>query len=162
MGWQLGQKIAFMIKNLGRDEARSLRGTLFESNRKPLERLTVEIHQALKLATRKEICFDDPKTPFVPRFSIRMSNCMADELEAVTLGEGPHFGAYHRVFARTPQTGQIRVVDNAYFGRVLPMHECLMQKTLHRKSIEIAVKLQVPPLRVAQIDQACNYFGPLS
>ena len=86
---------------------------------------------------------------------------MADEFETVTLGEGFHFGAHHRVFSGAPKTRQIRVVDDAEFSRMLPMHQRLMKKTLHEKSIENAVKLQVPPLRVTEIHQTCNYLGPL-
>ena len=44
---------------------------------------------------------------------------------------------------------------------VAPEHQGLVQKALHREAVEHAIELQVPPLRVTQVDQAGDDLGPL-
>ena len=86
---------------------------------------------------------------------------MTDELEAVPFGEGLHLRNDHGVAARAAQPSQVRVVDDAFPGRIAPEHECLVQETLHRETVEDTIELQVPPFGVTQVDQAGDEPGPL-
>ena len=79
---------------------------------------------------------------------------MTLELEAVLFREAHHLRDDHGVPSRAPQTRQIRVVDDADRGRVAPVHQRLVEEALHREAVETAIELQIPPLRVAQVDQA--------
>ena len=76
--------------------------------------------------------------------------------EAVALGEGGHFRRDHRLLAAAAQPRQVGVVDHALPGGVAPEHQRLVQETLHSEAVERAVELQVPPLRVPQVQQAGN------
>jgi len=46
---------------------------------------------------------------------------------------------------RTVPASQIRVVDDALLRSAAPIHQCLVQKALHREAVERAVELQIPP-----------------
>lgn len=120
----------------------------------PLAGLLVEIFQAVERAAGKEVRFHAPEAAFIARFPVRMVDRMTDESEAVALGEGFHLRNDDRAAPRAAQASQIRVVNDAALGRVAPEHQRLVQKALHREAVEDAIELQVPPLRVPQVDQA--------
>ena len=159
MRWQRIQVMAFVLECLRGNQSRLGNRTMLHPHRGPLECLPVQILQALKAATRQEAGLHAPETPFVSGLSIAMSNFMADEFKAVLLGERDHLGHDDGVLARASQAGQVRVVDNAFAGRMTPVHQRLVQKALHREAVKHAIELEVLSLRVTQVEQTGNHFG---
>ena len=116
LGRQFGQIVAFVLESLGGDQSRLARRAMLHPHRGPLQRLLVHILQALEAAARQEVGFHSPKASLLAGFSVRVANRMAEELEAVALGEGDHFGHDHRLLAAAAQTRQVGVVDHALLG----------------------------------------------
>ena len=82
---------------------------------------------------------------------------MTEELEAVAGGEGGHFRHDHRRVPAAAQPRQVGVVDDALPGRAAPEQERLVQEALHHEAVEDAVELQIPPLGVAEVQQAGDH-----
>ena len=98
--------------------------------------LMVQIFQALEGSSFEEARFDRAKAAFVASFSIRMTDLMAEESKTITFGKRVHLRDDDRAAPGASQPSQIRVVDDALFSRKPPMHQGLVQKTLHRKPVE--------------------------
>jgi hypothetical protein len=146
--------MALMLEELGGDQSCLAGRTILHAHRGPLDRLLVQILQALKTAARQEVGLDCPEASFLPGFSVRMADRMAEEREAVVLGERGHLRHDHRLLAAAAQTCQVGVVDDALLGRVAPEHQRFVQEALHGEAVECPVELQVPPLRVPQVQEA--------
>jgi len=127
---------------------------VFHADRGPLQRLPVQVLQALEAAARQEVGLHAPETSLLAGLSIGVAKRMAEECEAIPLGEGGHLRHDHRLLAAAPQPRQVGVVNHALLGRVAPEHQRLVQETLHGEAVEHAVELQVPPLRIPQVQQA--------
>ena len=156
LGRQFSQVVAFVLECLGWNQLRLTGRAMLHTHRGPLERLPVQILQALEAAARQEVGLDRPKTSLLPGFSVGVADRMAEELEAVALGEGGHLRHDHRQLAAAAQTRQVGVVDDALPGGVAPEHQRLVQEALHGEAVECPVELQVPPLRVPQVQEAGN------
>ena len=154
LGRQFGQIVAFVLESLGGDQSRLAGRAVLHAHRGPLECLLVQILQALEAAARQEVGLDRPETSLFSGFSVRVADRMAEEHEAVALGEGGHFRHDHRPLAAAAEPRQVGVVDDALLGGVAPEQERLVQETLHGETVECPVELQVPPLRVPQVQEA--------
>jgi len=154
LGWKLDKMRPLGLEDLGRNESGLALRPVVHAYRGPLQSLPVQVLQVLEFATGEEVGFHRPKTAFFTGFAVGMTDFMTEEPIAVLPGETLHLRHDHRMGPRASQTGQIRVVDNAVWGRVAPKHQRLMQEALHLEAIEGAVEFQVTPFRVAQIKQA--------
>jgi hypothetical protein len=150
--------MGLMLESLGRNQARLGLRPIFHPLGGPLPGLLVEIFQTVKGASRKEARFHGPETAFVARFSIGMIDRVTDELKTVAAGEAIHLGNDHRSASRAPQTGQIRVVDDASPSRTAPVHQRLVQKALHREAVEHTIKPHVLSFAVTQVQRTGGHL----
>lgn len=68
---------------------------------------------------------------------------VAEELEAVPLGELGHLRQDYRLPAAAAQPRQVGVVDNALPGRLAPVRQGFVQKALHGETVDAAVDRQL-------------------
>src|SRR5213075_189643 len=57
------------------------------------------------------------------------------------------------------QSRQIHVINDALAKTVTPKAERLMEEAFHPKAIKNAVKFQIPPFKITQIEQANDKLG---
>ncbi|OLB31924.1 MAG: hypothetical protein AUH13_06490 [Acidobacteria bacterium 13_2_20CM_58_27] len=157
MGRQGHQRGTFLLEGLRRNQPGFRHRAMFHADRGPLEGLLIQIFQAGKVAPREEVRFYGPEAAFLAGFAVGMPLFMADESEAVRGGEGGHLRHDHRIPPGAPQTGQVRVIDHTDPPGIAPEHQGCVQEAFHAEAVELSEKLQVPPLRVTQIEQAGNH-----
>src|SRR6266571_1346545 len=109
------------------------------------------------MASRQKVRLHRPKAAFLAGLAVGVTLFMTNEPESVLLGEGFHLRHNHRILARSSQTRQVRVVDNADGSGVFPKLQSLIEEALHPEAVEHPIKSQVPSLRVAQVQQAGDH-----
>src|SRR5208337_2270695 len=154
MGRQLGQVGALMLEGFSGNQPRLALGFVIHSHRGPRQRLSIDVLQTLESAAGQEIGFHRPEAPLFAGLAVAMLNLVAAEDKAILLGEGLHLRGDQRVGSGAPQPSQVGVVDNALAGGVAPEHQPFVKEALHFEPIKGAVKLEITPLAVAQVDQA--------
>ena len=100
MLWQLVQVVSLVLEGFRRNQMCLGLRPMLHAFGSPLACLRVEVFQRVEDSSGEKVRFHGPKTTFVTRFSIWMIDRMADELKAVTSGEGVHLGSDHRSAAR--------------------------------------------------------------
>ena len=154
MGRQLGQVGAFMLEGFSGNQPRLALGFVIHSHRGPRQRLGVDVLQTLESAAGQEVGFHRPEAPLFAGLAVAMLDFVAAEDKAILFGEGLHLRDDQRVGSGAPQSCQVGVVDDALASGVAPEHQPLVKEALHFEAIKGAVKLEITPLAIAQVDQA--------
>jgi len=108
----------FVFKSHRRDQAGFAGRPIGRSTGRPIKGLTIHVLKTIKTTSWEKTGLNRIKPPFIAGFAVSMAFFMTDKCKPVLSRETLHFRQNDGIGATAPQTGQIRVVDNAIFGIV--------------------------------------------